>query len=571
MTAQRPVWGAGLRRAACVLVAVAASLAVVSGPATSDDSGLTVSGVDTLGFPYVDLVVGGLAGPASSKQPPVTITQFGQRVPVMSTWLLSENQPLAVVTDADTSSLAQVQGIVGELVQALPPAVPLGLVSSTSERISVVGVNRDAFMATLGRQATSTARPISEGIAAAASAGIQHVFVVTTCGSPAPAALPIGVIADVLGVGPRCTAAWRAELSGRAGRFVAAAGTSSALAALDGLVAQWRGSVVIVAQVSTRQPLQVSVGTEQQTVSLGEPVASGTQPPGGTEPPSSASSGSSSGNLVLVVGLVLLLLTAALVVFRMVRRRAGPHADDLDTFELPPLHDPEPAPVVSAEPPETVLVVSAAAPAVIDLREHPDELPRMPLMAVATPGVVRQAERSQPATVATRVVSEEPLAMADKQVAAEHVAEEPVADVVEVEASETTEATDTTDATEQVSEEPAAEAEAETEQPSAEAEMEQAATEVEPVEAVVDEPVAEAVADEPVAVEPADQPADQPADRDQLPPIEFNWTPLQFNELTWRSDEDRIQPATIDLREPAAVDVREKAPRRQKVRRKAGR
>lgn len=564
MTAQRPVWGTGARRAACVLVAVAASLAVVSGPATSDDSGLTVTGVDTLGFPYVDLVVGGLAGPASSKQPPVTITQFGQRVPVTSSWLLSENQPLAVVTDADKSSLAQVQGIVGELVQALPPEVPLGLVSSTSERISAVGVNRDAFMTTLGRQAASTARPISAGIAAAASAGIQHVFVVTTCGSPAPAALPIGVIADVLGVGPRCTAAWRAELSGRAGRFVSAAGTSSALAALDGMVAQWRGSVVVVAQVSTRQPLQVSVGTQKQTVSLGEPVASGTQPPAGTEPAtgSSSSSSSGSGNLVLVVGLVLLLLTAALVVFRMVRRRAGPHADDLDTFELPPLHDPEPATAVSAAPPETVLVVRAAAPAIIDLREHPDELPRMPLMAVATPGAVRQAERSQPATVATRVVSEEPLAMADKQVAAEHVAEEPVADVVEVEANEANEASDAAD---QVSEEPAAEteqpaAEAETEQPAAEAEteMEQAATEVEPVEAAADEPVAEA-------------PADQPADRDQLPPIEFNWTPLQFNELTWRSDEDRMQPASIDLREPAAVDVREKAPRRQKVRRKAGR
>jgi hypothetical protein len=235
----------------------------------------------------------------------------------------------------------------------------------------------------------------------------------------------------------------------------------------------------------------------------------------------------------------------------MVRRRAGPHAADLETFELPPLHDPEPAPVVSAPAPETVLVVSAAAPAVIDLREHPDELPRMPLMAVATPGAVRQAEHSLPATVATRVVSEEPLAMADKQVAAEHVAEEPVAEIVEVEASEATvssESTESTEATPQVTEEPTAEAEAE------------------PAEAEVEQPAAEAVADEPAA----EAVPDQPADRDQLPPVEFNWTPLQFNELTWRSDEDRMQPATIDLREPAAVDVREKAPRRQKARRKAG-
>ncbi|MFL6100428.1 MAG: hypothetical protein ACJ71T_10795 [Actinomycetales bacterium] len=542
MTAQRPARGTGARRAASVLVAVAASVALVSGPAISDDSRLTVTGVDTLGFPYVDLVVGGLAGPASSRQPPVTITQFGQRVPVTSSWLLSENQPLAVVTDADKASLAQVQGIVGELVQAMPPQVPLGLVSSTSERISAVGVNRDGFMTALGRQAASTARQVSVGITAAASAGIQHVFVVTTCGSPAPAAPPIGVIADVLGVGPRCTPAWRAQLSGRAGRFVSTADTGSALAALDAMVAQWRGSVVVVAQVSTRQPLQVSVGSEQQTVSLGEPVASNPQAPGGAEPASTSgsTSTSSSGGLVLGVGLVLLLFTIALVVFLAVRRPAGHHTDDLDTFELPPLHQPEAAPD---------LVASTARPPTIDLREHPDELPRMPLMAVATPGAVRQAERSLPATVATRDVPEEPVAMADKQFAAEDVVEEPVANV-EV---------DTTQA-------PAEHAEQETDT--------EPAAEVEAVDALADEPAAEAVADEPaidaVADEPADEAPDAPADRDQLAPIEFNWTPLQFNELTWRSDEDRLHPATIDLREPAAVDVREKAPRRTKSRRKTG-
>ena len=131
------VAGRVVGRALGIAVVGVLGLTVVSLPADSADSTLTVSGVDSLGFPYVELVLTGVPGVTSSEPPAVAVTQFGQRVPTTSTWLLSDSQPLAVVTDASTADLPQVQGIVGELVQEMPPDLPMSLVSSTSGRFAL--------------------------------------------------------------------------------------------------------------------------------------------------------------------------------------------------------------------------------------------------------------------------------------------------------------------------------------------------------------------------------------------------------------------------------------------------
>lgn len=550
MTAHQPTGGRRLGRSVGALLAVAAVLGVTATQAQSDDAGLTIVGVDTLGFPYIDLVVGGLPGPGTSAQSAVSVTQFGQRVPVTSTWLLSEGQPLAVVTDASAASLKQVQGIVGELVQAMPPQVPMALVSPTTDRVSPASVNRDVFMNALQRQAASTARPISAGITAAASAGIQHVFVVTSCASPPPSALPIGVIADVLGVGPGCTDAWRSALSGRAGRYMHAPDTGRALGALDAMVSGWRSSAVVIAQVSTRQPLQVSAGGQQRTVSLGGPTSD-------SSPASSdkGAIGSRSDRLLLGLGLVLLLGALALVLLWVARRRRAHPRTDLDEFELPPLHEPEPKP----KPVRTTVSAPRAAPAVVDLRDPVEEAVKMPLMAVATPSPVRQADHSRPAMVAMRDEHEEPEAMA----------EERVSDDVQNDAQD-----QGGDEMPQPAEDQADDrAEAAVDEPAEDQAEDQAQDQVEdkaeePAEAQLDEP-AEVLAEQVQAEEPAE--ADAPAARAELPPVEFKWTPLQFSELVWRSDADREQPASIDLREPGTVDVREKTARRQKARRKTNR
>lgn len=576
-----------LARGLVVLTAVSASLVLTSAPISSADTKPTVTGVDTLGFPYVDLVLAGVTAPAANGAPVVSVMQSGTAVPATATWLLSPGQPLAVVTDADQASLAQVQGIVGELVQSLPPAVPLGLVSSTSDRVSTVSVNRDAFMAALRRQQASAARPVSAGISAAASAGIQHVFVVTTCASPPPEAPPTGVIADVLGVGPGCSAGWRSALSGRTGRFVAAASTAAALSALDELVSEWRSSVVVVAQASSRDPLQVSAGAGRASVQLGAAPRAAGAPPTKAAVSSAASDGGSSTGLVLWVGLVLLVLAGALVAFLAVRRRAARRADLLEPVpgyvtvgaRLPTL--PSALPSARPAPGATASPLPRPMPAVIDLRDPAGDPSGMPLMAVATPGPVRQAEHPLPATVALRDVTEEPPAMAEN-----HDADEPTAQTSDVAAQEQTDVEAAADQPGYVvvgepaegdAEMPAAEAEApaaEAEAPAAEAADEAAdeAAEVEAPAAEVEAPAAEVEAPAAEAAAPvAEAVADAPAATNQLAPIEFNWTPLTFSELTWRSDQDRMQPATIDLRDSATVDVREKTARRQKTRRKAGR
>src|SRR5699024_5062380 len=117
-------------------------------------------------------------------------------------------------------------------------------------------------------------------------------------------------------IGPGCTAAWRSELTARVGHFVGAADTAKALSALDGIVSEWRSSVVVVGQVTSRQPLQVSAGSAHTTVGLGEPAigADRATAPAASTGGSGSESGSGSGDVMLAVGLVLLAFLLLLVV-----------------------------------------------------------------------------------------------------------------------------------------------------------------------------------------------------------------------------------------------------------------
>jgi hypothetical protein len=181
-----------------------------------------------------------------------------------------------------------------------------------------------------------------------------------------------------------------------------------------------------------------------------------------------------------------------------------------------------------------------SAPLVIDLRDPdaalvPDEAVTMPLMAVATPAEVGEADPAQPANGAERDEVEEPVAMADEQAADAVQDDEAVTDEAVTDEAVTDEA-------------PAAEQSAEAE-PEAEAEA-------------AGEPVAEATAEPAVA--------ERAATEEFQVASEFSWSSLEFTPLVWRYDAEP-EAATIDLREPAAVDLREdaghKAPRRKRARR----
>ena len=103
-----------------------------------------------------------------------------------TSWDLSADNPLAVVIDAPAASLAKAQGLVAELVQEAPPALPL-LLASPNGLAAGPGVNRDALMAALAKQRPGTATSVADGIGTAAGAGVQHVLVVSTCAAPPPA------------------------------------------------------------------------------------------------------------------------------------------------------------------------------------------------------------------------------------------------------------------------------------------------------------------------------------------------------------------------------------------------
>ncbi|MDP9220874.1 MAG: hypothetical protein M3P23_10090 [Actinomycetota bacterium] len=633
------------RRAGLVAVAVVMSLSAVSASADTDaGTRLSVSGVDIVGFPYVDLILSGVPGLGAGNPPPITVTQSGQRLPATFSWALSPGQPLAVIMDAPAADRAPVQGIVAELVQELPPDLPLTLVSTFSGRAVDVGTNRDAFMTRLGQQRTRTVLPISVGVKAVAAAGIQHVFVVTTCESPAPAASPVGVMVDVLAVGPSCTNSWKAALTSGAGGYTTAGDLTSGLAALDAMVAQWQSSVVVVAQAFSREPIVLGTGGDRVTAPLdaalaASPASAGPSAAASAQPSKAeASTGESrSAGLVLILGVLLLLLAVMLAIVWAWRRRHTPR----QAASVAPAPPQVAAPARGANPVEAVVAeeVEAAAPleaepiqrvelvvqrgsgqlgsprrsgqpvrsgpatvnakvangpngkggqrgqrgqngrngetarpaqngdgetarppdVVIDLREQPsvvadaglvpDEASDMPLMAVATPEAVREAEPSQPAAVAERDDFEEPVAMAEEQSADEVQTEEVAVD------------------------------EAQPEQPAAEAPVDEApADEASADEAVVDQAVADEVHQEAVQDEAQDEVQNEDKDEaeEDRPPAmpamsEFNWTPMTFTPLVWRYDAEPEPASTIDLRESADVDLREKserkAPRRRKARR----
>ncbi len=201
------------RSAATVFIAVSAAAltagVVVSTAGTAASAAparVSVSHVDTVGFPYVDLVVGGLPGFGLGPAPTVRITQDSAPLRTTSTWELSPANPVAVVVDAPASRLARAQGLVAELVQAMPPSVPIALSSVPGG--GRPGLDRDAVMSALSHQAAHRPTTLARGLAAAESAGVQHILVVTTCAGPAPQPAPAGVVVDVVGVGPACTDGW---------------------------------------------------------------------------------------------------------------------------------------------------------------------------------------------------------------------------------------------------------------------------------------------------------------------------------------------------------------------------
>jgi hypothetical protein len=135
-------------------------------------------------------------------------------------------------------------------------------------------------------------------------------------------------------------------------------------------------------------------------------------------------------------------------------------------------------------------------------------------MAVATPASVGQAERPRPATVASLDAPEEPVAMA----------EEPVVN----------------DVTDEADSEPASvEASAETTEPAPEIAPEMTENEAD-AELTTEQP------EEQAQEQTREQAQEQPVATGGLPPIEFNWTPMEFTPLAWRYDAEPEQQE-IDL------------------------
>ena len=189
----------------------------------------------------------------------MAVSQAGQPLRTSTSWDLSADNPLAVVVDAPAASLAKAQGLVAELVQEAPPALPLLLASGTGLTAGP-GVNRDALMSALAKQRPGTATSVADGIQTSAAAGVQHVLVISTCAAAPPAQAPTGVVVDVLGVGSACSPSWAQFATSGPGTFTAATNFDLGLAALDATVARWRSSVVVVTQALTREPLLLSVG-----------------------------------------------------------------------------------------------------------------------------------------------------------------------------------------------------------------------------------------------------------------------------------------------------------------------
>jgi hypothetical protein len=572
---------------AVLLALTAASLAMAQRQADAAAVQLTVSPVDTVGYPYVDLVLGGVPGLGLGPAPTVHVTQAGQPLQTTTSWDLSAANPLAVVVDSPAATLAKAQGLIAELVEAAPPVLPLSLASAKGLTVGP-GVNRNALMAALAKQAPGTPSTVADGVQTATAKGVQHILVVTTCASPAPAQAPVGIILDVLGIGPACTGAWQTYVNGGLGTFTAATNFDTGLAALDATVARWRSSVVVVTLALTRSPLVLSVGGAQITAAL--PAAPSTST--STSPaPASAAARSGTDHTALVVGLVLFVLAGLLLVIRWRRRRPGlplafgeqdylsaeiatyiathvpiDQAIDQRIDEL--LHEPpvHPTPQPTHEPthewqPMPQQRDEVRLPAVIDLRADTDgpDVRDEPVAATRMAVAIRQAnghgETSQTAAVAELTSVEEPVVVAEQT-------------PDEIQASEPVDA-----AAEQM-------ADAEPAEVAADFPDEVSAETTDEVSAEATEVTAEGTDDvsDVAPAEPEPAPAD-PEPTPTLPRSEFQWTKLEFTPLVWRYD---AEPDTIDLREGAGngaegaqgsetLDVRDETVRKQPRRRKARR
>jgi hypothetical protein len=171
-----------------------------------------------------------------------------------------------------------------------------------------------------------------------------------------------------------------------------------------------------------------------------------------------------------------------------------------------------------------------------------DETTIMPLMAVAAPAPVGEADRSEPAKVAEPDEREEPSAMAEEQPG-------PETDDTDREATDVM-------VTEESTDESAAEVTDESADESADETTEQRADES--TEQSADQPDVAAV----------EAPA---ADTEFKVASEFSWSALEFTPLVWRYDAEPAEPSEIDLRESADVDLREDAGRKQPRRKRARR
>jgi hypothetical protein len=566
------------------------------------DQALTVSGVDIVGYPFVDLILGGVPGLGIGTPPRVHVTQDGQTVPATRGWLLSSGHALAVVVDAPPATRPAAQGLAAELVQEFPAEVPLFLSPARSGQASRPSVDRDLFMSQLQTVPPGSTTTVPDGIKAATAAGVQHILVITTCRGSAPAAPPSGVVVDVIGVGPNCTAGWRAL--GHSGSFAGSADFIGALGGLDQMVARWRSSVVVVAQAINGHPLALKVGDRQISTSLFAASTRATLP--ATSAPVKAAGPTSTGPatsdqdsvVAWVVGamlLALVLLLGLLLVSRRRARRAGSATARTATART------EPAASARTEPAMSAMSIDFAQPAkpvrpsgraatwpqdpdrIIDLREsvfgplvvdepeveEPEpQFEQATRMAVATPGLVGEAEPFQPAVPAGPDIAEEPVPVPDIQtpddIFAHQMRAEQDARDAEAKAAEEAKAAAAAQAAEEAR--VAAEAKA--------AEEAQAAEEARIVEEAAAAAAAEAKATaDAIAAEDAAYAASAPP---AMPATEFSWTPLTFAPLEWRYDAEPKPADEIDLRETAdatqgkAVDVRDeraRQPRRKKAKR----
>ena len=178
------------------------------------------------------------------------------------------DHPIAVVVDAPAGEIPQAQGLVAELVQELPPQVPLSLASAAGAA-GTPGLNRDAVMAALAHLKAGTPTTVRDGIAAAAASGVQHVFVVSTCALARSEPGPGRAWSSTCSASaPRARADGRRSPRPAPARSPPPATSRTGLAALDVTVARWRSSLVVVTQALTRDPLVLAVADDQVTAVL---------------------------------------------------------------------------------------------------------------------------------------------------------------------------------------------------------------------------------------------------------------------------------------------------------------